>query len=191
MFAQWVDKEDDIQAAMDACPVSCIHWVDRKDLPALEFVTRYKVDRINVGAMMANQGGAIPDVWDATARYLREREAKKLARERAAGYSQRQEAARRQAAVDLARQQKGWFENVMAKLGMDDLGAKAFSAMNESVNGSGSDEEYASYQKVGRRQRRRRPDSVRYGTRGMNGGRVPEERALVHVGATFPPWKKQ
>ncbi len=27
---------------MDACPVSCIHWVSREDLPALEFVVRYK-----------------------------------------------------------------------------------------------------------------------------------------------------
>lgn len=35
----------DPQAAMDACPVSCIHWVDKADLPALEFVTRYKVGR--------------------------------------------------------------------------------------------------------------------------------------------------
>lgn len=40
---QWIDKEDDIQAAIEACPVSCIHWVTKDDLPALEFVTQNKV----------------------------------------------------------------------------------------------------------------------------------------------------
>lgn len=28
---------------MDACPVSCIHWVSKDDLPALEFVCQNKV----------------------------------------------------------------------------------------------------------------------------------------------------
>lgn len=165
---QWLDKEDDIQAAMLACPVSCIHWVDKADLPALEFVcqnkvrcpalyrqkerrcpwawveeargvqpggpplwlplrsgppratraggtasngekvgpgahmgvetwvhlsacpwalpqepaspsqpatapSRLQVKRTNVAAMMAAQGGAVDDVWNATAKYLKDR----------------------------------------------------------------------------------------------------------------------
>jgi hypothetical protein len=40
---------------MDACPVSCIHWVDKADLPALEFVVRYKVRR----RRGAGRGGSI------------------------------------------------------------------------------------------------------------------------------------
>ena len=40
---QWLDTEDNLQAAMDACPVSCIHWVSKDDLPALEFVCQNKV----------------------------------------------------------------------------------------------------------------------------------------------------
>lgn len=176
---------------MDACPVSCIHWVNRNELPALEFVSKYKIDRVNVGLMMSNQGGYVPDVWDATARYMKDREAKKATREKQAQYSRAQAAARRAAAEDLARQQRGWFEDVMSKLGIDELSAKAFASMNETIDSSYSDDEYSAYQKVGRRQRRRRPDATSYGSRGMNGGRVAQERALVHVGAALPSWKKK
>jgi hypothetical protein len=43
LLCRWLDTEEDLQAAMSACPVSCIHWVDRADLPALEFTVRNKV----------------------------------------------------------------------------------------------------------------------------------------------------
>lgn len=26
VFAQWADTEEDIQTAIDSCPVDCIHW---------------------------------------------------------------------------------------------------------------------------------------------------------------------
>ena len=58
---------------MDSCPVTCIHWVDRAELPAMEFVCQKKMGRTNVGIMMAGQGGAVGDVWSATAKYLKER----------------------------------------------------------------------------------------------------------------------
>ena len=61
---------------MDACPVSCIHWVEKADLPALEFVVRNKVGRPNVAAMMSGQGGTIADVWSATVKYLKMRKQK-------------------------------------------------------------------------------------------------------------------
>jgi hypothetical protein len=32
-----------IQASIDSCPVSCIHWVEKADLPALEYVMQYKM----------------------------------------------------------------------------------------------------------------------------------------------------
>ena len=69
--------EDDIKAAMDACPVSCIHWVEKEDLPALEFVMQFKMGtRTGVGLMRGGQGGAVMDVWTATANYLKERSRK-------------------------------------------------------------------------------------------------------------------
>lgn len=38
VFGQWLNNEEDIQTAIDSCPVDCIHWVDRSELPALEYV---------------------------------------------------------------------------------------------------------------------------------------------------------
>ena len=40
VFAQWLDDEAKIQRSIDSCPVSCIHWVEKEDLPALEHVTQ-------------------------------------------------------------------------------------------------------------------------------------------------------
>jgi ferredoxin len=40
VFAQWIDEEAKIQRSIDSCPVSCIHWVEKEDLPALEHVTQ-------------------------------------------------------------------------------------------------------------------------------------------------------
>ncbi|GFH15287.1 uncharacterized protein HaLaN_11486, partial [Haematococcus lacustris] len=33
-----LDDEEHLQDAIDSCPVSCIHWVQKADLPALEYV---------------------------------------------------------------------------------------------------------------------------------------------------------
>jgi len=44
------------QAAIDSCPVSCIHWVQKEELAALEWVMQvYMTSRVNVGAMMCGQ----------------------------------------------------------------------------------------------------------------------------------------
>jgi ferredoxin len=37
VHTQWGDDEDNIQVAMDSCPVDCIHWVRKGDLPVLEW----------------------------------------------------------------------------------------------------------------------------------------------------------
>lgn len=181
VFAQWVDCEDNIQAAMDACPVSCIHWVDKLELAALEYVTQNKVKRVNVGVMMAGQGGGVTDVWDATAKYLKDREQRRRARERASKYSKAQAEARANAAMDLMRQQQGWwFSSIADKLGINDAASKMYASMEAVSRGSESEEdEYANYQRVGRRRRTRMPDASGYGARGDNGGKVPTERALV------------
>jgi hypothetical protein len=62
-----------MQAAMDACPVSCIHWVPREQLPALEYTMQRRMGRCNVGIMMGGCGGSRGDVWAATEAFLKER----------------------------------------------------------------------------------------------------------------------
>lgn len=190
VFGQWLDTEEDLQAAMSACPVSCIHWVDRADLPALEFTVRNKVGRPNVASMMSQQG-FIPDVWAAAAKYLKERKNKEEERARAAQYSATQEAARRAAAESIMNRQDGWFSTFAAKFGISNLSAAAAGAVNEAVFGS-SDEEYASFNKVGRRRRSKQRVDGSYGARGgAGGGKVPRERALVPTGAPLRPWRRE
>jgi ferredoxin len=197
VFAQWLDKEDDIQAAMEVCPVSCIHWVEKEDLPALEFVTQYKVPRVNVGVMMAGQGGSVIDVWDATGKFLKDRQERKKARDRAAKYSKAQAEARAAAAEQLMRQQQGWFSTIADKLGINEAASKIYASMDENLNGgainssaSCEEDEYSGYQRVGRRRRNRTRDGENYGARGDNGGRVPAERALVPVAVGRREWEK-
>lgn len=38
VFAQWLNVEDELDTAIQSCPVDCIHWVERSELPALEYV---------------------------------------------------------------------------------------------------------------------------------------------------------
>lgn len=38
VFAQWLNTEEELDTAIMSCPVDCIHWVDRSELPALEHV---------------------------------------------------------------------------------------------------------------------------------------------------------
>ncbi len=74
---QWVDDEDSLQTAIDACPVECIHWVQKQDLPALEHVMqRVLLARVNVGVMMVNQGRFVEDVFSSAARFLKQRKEK-------------------------------------------------------------------------------------------------------------------
>ena len=63
-----------LQDAIDSCPVDCIHWVDRDELPALEYVMQRRVGRTNVGVMMAGQGGGTADVFAMATRFLKQRE---------------------------------------------------------------------------------------------------------------------
>jgi hypothetical protein len=77
VWAQWLNKEEAIQTAIDACPVSCIHWVQRDQLPALEHVMA-QLPRVNVGIMAAGQGGAVADVFSSTVTFTRKREEAKM-----------------------------------------------------------------------------------------------------------------
>jgi hypothetical protein len=57
--------------------VECIHWVEKDQLPGLEYVMqRHLTERPNVGVMMSGQGDSVPDVFSATVRYLKKRQEK-------------------------------------------------------------------------------------------------------------------
>lgn len=59
-FVQWLDSEDDMQTAIDSCPVDCIHWVDKEQLPVLEHVMT-TLDRVSVRVI---PGIRILHVWN-------------------------------------------------------------------------------------------------------------------------------
>lgn len=61
------------QAAIESCPVDCIHWTTRTELPALEYMTQKMSQRVNVGAMMGGAGGHIADVFHAAERFVKSR----------------------------------------------------------------------------------------------------------------------
>ncbi|GBF99059.1 hypothetical protein Rsub_11830 [Raphidocelis subcapitata] len=137
-YAQWLNNEDELQSAIDSCPVSCIYWTTKDQLPALEYVMQNRVERVNVGIMMAGQG-RVDDVFSATESFLKERRRKEEAQARATRrYSPAQEAARRDAAASLLREHLGWFAPMFKA---------ALSSMESVVHGNGED------LKVGKRRR--------------------------------------
>lgn len=191
VFGQWLDTEDNISAAIDSCPVSCIHWIEKDDLPALEYVTQNVVKRVDVGMMMSGQGGGSQDVWAATAKFMKEREEKRKQREKAAFYSRAQAAARAAAAQELARKQMGWFDEIVQKFGVADAAERMKQSVQSSVTGSFSEDEYDAYARVGKRKRaKRRANDGVYGARGENGGKVPADRAIVLSGGGRKVWER-
>jgi len=79
VFGQWLNSEEEIQTAIDCCPVSCIHWVQRDQLPVLEHVMA-TLPRVNVGVMGAGQG-RVADVFTAAATFVKVRETMAARRE--------------------------------------------------------------------------------------------------------------
>lgn len=61
------------QDAIASCPVDCIHWVEKDQLPSLEYVMRNKVQVTDVGTMMGG-AGHVADVFAAAARFLKKRD---------------------------------------------------------------------------------------------------------------------
>lgn len=177
VFAQWADNEDDTQAAIDSCPVTCIYWVQKEELAALEWVMQVHMQqRTNVGMMMCGQGGSQDDVWDATATYMKKRNARMKQRELDQKYSKAQTAARRQAAEDLQRKQESgpWWARVGNAFNISNLGSMARGYVTSDPG----------ERKVGRRKRARpvaaAGDQLSDGT-----GTIPVERSLVSIDATI------
>jgi ferredoxin len=42
VFAQWLDDEEALDTAIQSCPVDCIHWVQKRELPALEYACQVR-----------------------------------------------------------------------------------------------------------------------------------------------------
>eukprot|EP00879_Flechtneria_rotunda_P018618 GHRR01019537.1.p1 GENE.GHRR01019537.1~~GHRR01019537.1.p1 ORF type:complete len:351 (+),score=110.29 GHRR01019537.1:388-1440(+) len=168
VFAQWLNTEDELQTAIDSCPVNCIHWVKKQDLPALEYVMQNRVERVNVGVMMSGQG-LVADVFSATASFMKERRRKEEAQLRAKrAYSPAQEDARRKATSELMQQHMGFFAQFFQQ---------AVNTVSNAVDGDGSD------LKVGNRKRAQkwfeRGEPAPVAAIGGDYYMVPPERALV------------
>lgn len=74
VFAQWLNSEDQIQDAIDACPVDCIHWVEREQLPFLEHIA-VNYEKVSVG-IMQSQTGATVDPFEAAVAFQKARQRK-------------------------------------------------------------------------------------------------------------------
>ena len=72
-YAPMLYKSHSLQDAIASCPVDCIHWVEKDQLPALEYVMRNKVPVTDVGTMMGGAGYRA-DVFAAAASFLKKRE---------------------------------------------------------------------------------------------------------------------
>lgn len=69
------------QEAIETCPVDCIHWVTAAQLTLLEDEMR-RIERVNVGMMMAGMGFRSPDVFSQASWRWEKRQAQALNRAR-------------------------------------------------------------------------------------------------------------
>ena len=53
--------------------MDCIHWVEKEQLPSLEYVMRNKVKVTDVGTMMGG-AGYVADVFAAATQFLKKRD---------------------------------------------------------------------------------------------------------------------
>ncbi|CAL9097135.1 unnamed protein product [Musa acuminata var. zebrina] len=68
---------DLVQEAIDTCPVDCIHWTSAAQLSLLEDEMR-RVERVNVGLMLAGMGSSSTDVFKMASTRWDKRQAKVL-----------------------------------------------------------------------------------------------------------------
>ena len=69
VFAQWDDDEEDINIAIESCPVDCIHFVKENNLPILEYAMT-KCERISVASMMSGSA-RVDDPFDVANQMIR------------------------------------------------------------------------------------------------------------------------
>jgi len=73
VYTQWRDAEEDMNWAVESCPVSCIHWVGREQLQILEHITAEAMYRD--GGQMANAmlGGVLSSPFEIAAKFRKHR----------------------------------------------------------------------------------------------------------------------
>ncbi|CAL6270907.1 unnamed protein product [Bathycoccus prasinos] len=69
VFAQWDDEEEDINIAIESCPVDCIHFVKENNLPILEYAMS-KCERTSVASMMSG-AARVDDPFDVANQMIR------------------------------------------------------------------------------------------------------------------------
>ncbi|GBG72636.1 hypothetical protein CBR_g12210 [Chara braunii] len=79
VMRQQGDALGKVQEAIDTCPVDCIHWVSAAQLTLLEDEMR-RMERVNVGLMLAGQGRSGADVFQSAATKWDKRQARALER---------------------------------------------------------------------------------------------------------------
>ena len=115
---QWLSKREDIDIAIESCPVDCIHWVETQKLPALEFVMQNVLQRVDVFVMMAGQGGAASntDVFNETDTYMYQRQ--RMEKEMMAARDRtRDDMRKRQEAAGQIEDQMDWGRRFMEAFG--------------------------------------------------------------------------
>ncbi|CAG9460155.1 unnamed protein product [Pedinophyceae sp. YPF-701] len=191
-FAQWLNSEDEIQCAIDCCPVSCIHWVEKQQLPALEFAMQNLVDRVDVGIMMAGQGGGVADPFEAARQFEKRFEDRRRRREEDRSWAPEQAAARMDAAVRVQKAKWGKIGEALYDglwLGLAGVSGGAGEAASDRVRRRAElrSKRRQTAAKAGDALATTVLDSIdeleREHARGRGGGSVPLERALVPVSA--------
>jgi len=61
-FQQWADSEENIQVAIESCPVDCISWVNKRNLAILEYAMQ-TIERVNIASMRAGNA-RVADPFD-------------------------------------------------------------------------------------------------------------------------------
>ncbi|GBF89281.1 molecular chaperone [Raphidocelis subcapitata] len=80
-------QQEDVQIAMETCPVDCIHWVSAPQLPLLE-VALSKMGRVDAFVMM-RRGGVATDVFHEAQKAWLRRQAAAAERARVSSYAAR------------------------------------------------------------------------------------------------------
>ncbi|KAL3699856.1 hypothetical protein R1sor_017878 [Riccia sorocarpa] len=70
-----------VERAIQTCPVDCIYWISAQQLTLLEDEMR-RVERVNVGLMLAGMGEQTPDVFARASRRWEKRQARAVERAR-------------------------------------------------------------------------------------------------------------
>jgi len=60
--SQWADTEENIQIAIESCPVDCISWVSTSNLPILEYAMQ-TIERVNIASLRAGNA-RVADPFD-------------------------------------------------------------------------------------------------------------------------------